>query len=215
MIKLTSDSEQPIVDENDELSNNDTNKKVNRIQRLNKRFFFFIFHWKISQRGTPLWAPLREQIIFHIHQPISRDMQLKEQNNLCSGCGRAVEKGYPHRFRYCEYTGKNSFFGNKITKNPKWIFLGKYFCRTCHTDQRFYLPSYIINKWDFSNRHIISNFAYEYLNRIFVEPIFNLYDLNPKLFERSKKLRAMNELRWALYSIRLYIFACRIAEEQG
>lgn len=60
---------------------------------------------KILQRGNEQWAPLREQLIFHIHQPINRDIQLKNQANRCPGCGRTVEKGYPHRFRYCEYTG--------------------------------------------------------------------------------------------------------------
>ncbi len=34
----------------------------------------------------------------------SRDVQLKKQGYLCAGCGRDVEKGYAHRFRYCEYT---------------------------------------------------------------------------------------------------------------
>lgn len=100
-------------------------------------------------------------------------------------------------------------------KNVSFLFPGKYFCRSCHSEKRFYLPSYIITKWDFSNRHSISNFADEYLHRIFDKPIFNLYDLNPKLYERSTKLRAMNELRWALYSLKFYIIACRFAEEHG
>ncbi len=95
------------------------------------------------------------------------------------------------------------------------FLLGKYFCRSCHSDKRFYLPSYIITKWDFSNKHSVSNFAFDYLNRISTEPIFNLNDLNPKLFERSKKLQKINELRWGLYSLRYYILACRFAEEKG
>lgn len=70
-------------------------------------------------------------------------------------------------------------------------------------------------KWDFSNKHSVSNYADDYLHRIFDKPMFNLYDLNPKLYDRSTSLRMMNELRWALYSLRLYIFACRFAGEQG
>ncbi len=35
----------------------------------------------------------------------SRDIQLKQQSYRCPGCGRDVEKGYAHRYRYCEYTG--------------------------------------------------------------------------------------------------------------
>ncbi|CAF1168740.1 unnamed protein product [Adineta ricciae] len=151
---------------------------------------------KILRRGNSHWAPPREQLIFHIHQSTGRESQLKKQNHLCAGCGRGVEKGYAHRFRYCEYTGK-------------------YFCRSCHSDKKFYLPSYIIAKWEFSNKHSISNFAYDYLNRIYMEPIFNIYDLNTKLYEKSNKLRMMNQLRWSLYFLRHYIMTCRFANERG
>jgi run domain Beclin-1 interacting cysteine-rich containing protein len=142
----------------------------------------------------------------------SRDSQLKKQGGLCAGCGRGVEKGYAHRFRYCEYTGRKI----SLIKFRIWIFLlGKYFCRSCHSDKKFYLPSYIITKWDFSNKHSVSNFAFDYLNRIYPEPIFNIYDLNSKLYQKSNKLKLMNELRWALYFLRYYILTCRFADEQG
>ncbi|CAF1028864.1 unnamed protein product [Rotaria sordida] len=151
---------------------------------------------RILRRGTSQWAPPREQLIFHIHQSVNRDSQLKKQGYLCAGCGRDVEKGYAHRFRYCEYTGK-------------------YFCRSCHSDKKFYLPSYIITKWDFSNKHSVSNFAFDYLNRIYTEAIFNINGLNPKLFQKSNKLKLMNELRCTLYFLRRYILSCRFAEENG
>ena len=82
-------------------------------------------------------------------------------------------------------------------------------------DKKFYLPSFIITKWDSSNKHSVSNYAYDYLNRIFNEPIFNLKDVNPQLFERSRKLQTIDEFRWALYSLRYYIMACRQAENEG
>ncbi len=104
---------------------------------------------------------------------------------------------------------------NSFQDKFSFFFLGKYFCRSCHSDKRFYLPSYMITKWDFSNKHSVSNYAYDYLNRIYNEPIFNVYDLNSKLFERSRKLRTINELRWALYSLRYYILTCRYAETEG
>ncbi|CAF4322124.1 unnamed protein product, partial [Adineta steineri] len=59
---------------------------------------------RVLRRGNSNWAPPREQLIFHIHQSVNRDSQLKKQGYLCAGCGRGVEKGYAHRFRYCEYT---------------------------------------------------------------------------------------------------------------
>ncbi|CAF0774810.1 unnamed protein product [Adineta ricciae] len=151
---------------------------------------------EILCRGNNQWAPPREQLIFHIHQPANRDHQLRKQSYLCAGCGRHVEKGYAHRYRYCEYTGK-------------------YFCRSCHSDKRLFLPSYIISKWDFSNKHSVSNFAFDYLNRIYADPSFNLHDLNPKLFEKNKPLRVVAELRLSLYYLRNYILTCRFAKEKG
>ncbi|UJR31583.1 hypothetical protein I4U23_019070 [Adineta vaga] len=151
---------------------------------------------RILCRGNSQWAPPREQLIFHIHQPANREIQLKKQSYLCAGCGRHVEKGYAHRYRYCEYTGK-------------------YFCRSCHSDKRSFLPSYIITRWDFSNKHSVSNFAFDYLNRICSEPSFNIHDLNVKLFEKSKQLRLVGELRWSLFYLRHYILTCRFAKEKG
>ncbi|CAF2050805.1 unnamed protein product [Rotaria magnacalcarata] len=151
---------------------------------------------RILCRGNSQWAPPREQLIFHIHQPPDRDSQLKKQGYLCAGCGRHVEKGFAYRYRYCEYTGK-------------------YFCRSCHSDKKSFLPSYVIIKWDFSSKHSVSNFAFDYLNRIYSEPTFNVNDLNPKLFEKNKQLRAIDELRWSLFYLRHYILTCRFAEEKN
>ena len=100
--------------------------------------------------------------------------------------------------------------------NKKFVsFVGKYFCRSCHSDKRLFLPSYIISKWDFSNKHSVSNFAFDYLNRIYADPSFNLHDLNPKLFEKNKPLRVVAELRLSLYYLRNYILTCRFAKEKG
>ncbi len=85
----------------------------------------------------------------------------------------------------------------------------------CHSDKKYYLPSYIIAKWDFSTKHSVSNFAFDYLNRIHTDPSFNLNDLNPKLYEKSKKLKIVDELRWSLYYLRHYILTCRFAQEKG
>jgi len=96
-----------------------------------------------------------------------------------------------------------------------FIFLGKYFCRSCHSDKKSFLPSYIITKWDLSTKHSVSNFAFDYLNRIYSEPTFNLNDLNPKLFEKSKQLKSVAQLRWSLFYLRHYILTCRFAKEKG
>lgn len=93
--------------------------------------------------------------------------------------------------------------------------LGKFFCRICHSDKQSFLPAYIINKWDFSNKHSVSNFASGYLNRIYTDASFNLNDLNPKLYEKNKQLKTIDDLRWILYYLRNYILPCRFAGEKG
>ena len=102
-----------------------------------------------------------------------------------------------------------------IQTNNSSMSLDKYFCRSCHSNKRSFLPSYILMKWDFSSKHIVSNFAFDYLNRIRNDPIFNVNDLNRALFERSRKLRIADDLRWSLFYLHQYIAHCRFAEEKG
>jgi hypothetical protein len=96
-----------------------------------------------------------------------------------------------------------------------YYFEDKYFCRSCHSNKQSYLPSYILMKWDFSCKHSVSNFAYDYLSRIRTDPIFNLDDLNRKLFDKSRKLRIIDDLRWSLFYLQQYILHCRLAAENG
>lgn len=106
----------------------------------------------------------------------------------------------------------------KLSISYRYLFcssLGKYFCRICHSDKRSFLPSYIITKWDFSNKHSVSNFAFDYLNRIYADPSFNLHDLNLKLYEKNKQLKLIDDARWSLYYLRHYILQCRFAGEKG
>ena len=150
----------------------------------------------------------------------SRDAQLKDQRYLCAGCGRRVEKVHISSYRYCEYTGEKIFvsFPSEI-KNQFFLefdsISDKYFCRSCHWNKRTFLPSYIINRWNFSTNHYVSNFAFNYLNRIRDEPIFNLHDLNQKLFEKNRKLRLVDDYRWSLFYLQQYILHCRLADEKG
>ena len=45
--------------------------------------------------------------------------------------------------------------------------------------------------------------------------MLNINELNAKLFQKSNKLRLVNELRWALYFLHHYMATCRLAEEKG
>ena len=95
------------------------------------------------------------------------------------------------------------------------IIVGKYFCYNCHSDQKFYLPACIIHQWDFSNKHSVSDFASNYLIRLFTDANFDIYHLNSKLFQKSRTLKFVNELRWSLHYLQSYIFTCRLADERG
>ena len=92
---------------------------------------------------------------------------------------------------------------------------GKYFCYNCHSDLKFYLPACIIHHWDFSNKHSVSNFAYNYLTQLFTSASFDIYHLNSKIFKKSGSLKLVNELRWSLHYLQSYILTCRLAQESG
>lgn len=105
-----------------------------------------------------------------------------------------------------------------IETNRKLTFVfvfqsDKYYCKICHSNKQTSLPGYMILKWDFSPKHYVSNFAFNYLSRIRSEPIFNLGDLNQNLFRKSRTLKQVDILRWSLYYFDQYISHCRLAEE--
>ncbi|ESO98856.1 hypothetical protein LOTGIDRAFT_114026, partial [Lottia gigantea] len=140
-------------------------------------------------RGNLEWAPPRAQIIFNIHPTPKRNVILAKQNYRCAGCGMKVELDYIKRFRYCEY-------------------LGKYFCQCCHSNQLQYIPGRIIRKWDFT-KYPVSNFARDVLTRLCKDPLFNIGDINPSIYRKSKTLETIRDLRKQLYHLYSFLKVCK------
>ncbi|XP_052795978.1 run domain Beclin-1-interacting and cysteine-rich domain-containing protein-like [Mya arenaria] len=143
-------------------------------------------------RGNMEWAPPRPQIIFNIHPPPRRNSVLVKQNYRCTGCGMKVEPGYAKRYRYCEY-------------------LGKYFCQCCHSNQLSVIPAKVLHKWDFT-KYYVSNFAYDFLAKMGEEPLFNLSDINPMLYKKTKFLVQIKGWRTQLASLQSLLGLCKLAK---
>ena len=87
---------------------------------------------------------------------------MQRQHFRCAGCGLKVTPNLSKRFRYCEY-------------------LGKYFCTSCHQNKLSHIPSKILSKWDFK-KYPVSDFAKELLKKIHRDPLFNVEDISPNLY---------------------------------
>ncbi|XP_076800874.1 run domain Beclin-1-interacting and cysteine-rich domain-containing protein-like isoform X3 [Clavelina lepadiformis] len=182
----------------------------------------------IRIRGNQTWAPPRPQIILKAPIKLKVKQAMIKQNFLCAGCGSRVEKSqssssedifrffsdlsaliltvtpvrniimfscytdYMKRFRYCEYTGK-------------------YFCTCCHDNKLFIIPAYILHKFDF-NKYKVCNFSYDWLNKINCEPLFNINDVNPGLYRKSKVMASIKGLRVQLLSLYKYLQTCHFAK---
>ncbi|XP_071085103.1 run domain Beclin-1-interacting and cysteine-rich domain-containing protein-like [Haliotis cracherodii] len=144
---------------------------------------------KTRIRGNLEWAPPRPQIIFNIHPPPKRSVILAKQNYRCAGCGMKVEPAYVKRFRYCEY-------------------LGKYFCQCCHSNSVDLVPGRVLRKWDFT-RYYVSNFAHDLLAKIFMDPLFNILDINALLFRRVRNLETIRDCRKQLFHLKSFLRVCK------
>ncbi|WAQ98287.1 RUBIC-like protein [Mya arenaria] len=100
--------------------------------------------------------------------------------------------GYAKRYRYCEY-------------------LGKYFCQCCHSNQLSVIPAKVLHKWDFT-KYYVSNFAYDFLAKMGEEPLFNLSDINPMLYKKTKFLVQIKGWRTQLASLQSLLGLCKLAK---
>lgn len=144
-------------------------------------------------RGTTDWAPPRPQIIFTAHPTPVRRVLMTKQNYRCAGCGMKVQPDYAHKYRYCEY-------------------LGRFFCTGCHTNQYAIIPGRVITKWDF-NKYPVSNFSFRLLDQMYSDPLFNVNDLNPRLYRRAHCLEKICFLRIQLFYLKDFLLNCRFAKE--
>jgi len=148
---------------------------------------------EVRIRGNHKWAPPRRQIIVHSMRRENVKVCMKKQNDRCAGCGTVISESTYKRMRYCEY-------------------LGKYFCSCCHENKTSYIPSKILQNYDF-HQYRVSNFSFDLLETMFEEPLYNLQDINPKLYRKNKNMSRIKEMRERLCSMNLYIKNCRLAKE--
>ena len=97
--------------------------------------------------------------------------------------------GYMRRYRYCEY-------------------LGKFFCPRCHSNEMAVIPARVLHRWDFAHYHV-SNFAHDLLRRMIDDPLYNVDDVNPALYQRVKAMARAEECRVQLYHLKAFLSTCR------
>ncbi|XP_051564679.1 pleckstrin homology domain-containing family M member 3 isoform X3 [Myxocyprinus asiaticus] len=119
---------------------------------------------------------------------------LTAQSFRCAGCQRPVglSRG---KAKVCSYSG--------------W-----YYCPSCHQDNLFLIPARLLHNWD-TNKHKVSKQAKEFLEFVYEEPLLDVQQLNPCLYEHCEALAAVLKLRQQLQSLRAYLFNCRatVAED--
>ncbi|XP_014855532.1 PREDICTED: pleckstrin homology domain-containing family M member 3 [Poecilia mexicana] len=119
---------------------------------------------------------------------------LTAQSFRCAGCQRPVglSKG---KAKVCYYSG--------------W-----YYCQSCHQDNSFLIPARLLHNWD-TSKHKVSKQAKEFLEFVYEEPLLDIQQLNPCLYEHCEALSSVLRLRQQLQSLRAYLFSCRatVAED--
>lgn len=119
---------------------------------------------------------------------------LTAQGFRCAGCQRPVglSKG---KAKVCYYSG--------------W-----YYCQSCHQDNSFLIPARLLRNWD-TSKHKVSKQAKEFLEFVYEEPLLDVQQLNPCLYEHCEPLSTVLRLRQQLQSLRAYLFSCRatVAED--
>uniref|UniRef100_A0A8C1RF23 Pleckstrin homology domain containing, family M, member 3 n=1 Tax=Cyprinus carpio TaxID=7962 RepID=A0A8C1RF23_CYPCA len=119
---------------------------------------------------------------------------LTVQSFRCAGCQRPVGLSRCEA-KVCSYSG--------------W-----YYCPSCHQDNLFLIPARLLHNWD-TNKHKVSKQAKEFLEFVYEEPLLDVQQLNPCLYEHCEALGAVLKLRQQLQSLRAYLFSCRatVAED--
>uniref|UniRef100_A0A8C2XG27 Pleckstrin homology domain containing M3 n=1 Tax=Cyclopterus lumpus TaxID=8103 RepID=A0A8C2XG27_CYCLU len=119
---------------------------------------------------------------------------LTAQSFRCAGCQRPVglSRG---KAKVCSYSG--------------W-----YYCQSCHQDNSFLIPARLLHNWD-TSKHKVSKQAKEFLEFVYEEPLLDVQQLNPCLYEHCEPLSTVLRLRQQLQSLRAYLFSCRatVAED--
>ncbi|XP_059172053.1 pleckstrin homology domain-containing family M member 1-like [Physella acuta] len=124
---------------------------------------------------------------------IPRELGLSHQNFTCRGCACPIGIIYGQP-RMCEFDG------------------GLY-CTECHDNNETYLPSSIIFNWDFRKKKV-SNENFKFLQELEDQAVYDVEQLNPKLYNHVPELMELKLLRVQLCYLRSYLFTCsqKVAE---
>ncbi|KAF7648131.1 hypothetical protein LDENG_00161270 [Lucifuga dentata] len=120
----------------------------------------------------------------------------------------AVEKGLTAQSFRC--AGCQRPVGLSRGKAKVCYYSGWYYCQSCHQDNAFLIPARLLHNWD-TNKHKVSKQAKEFLEFVYEEPLLDVQQLNPCLYEHCEPLSAVLRLRQQLQSLRAYLFSCRAA----
>ncbi|XP_071380218.1 pleckstrin homology domain-containing family M member 3 [Centroberyx affinis] len=124
----------------------------------------------------------------------------------------AVEKGLTAQSFRC--AGCQRPVGLSRGKAKVCCYSGWYYCQSCHQDNSFLIPARLLHNWD-TSKHKVSKQAKEFLEFVYEEPLLDVQQLNPCLYEHCEPLSAVLRLRQQLQSLRAYLFSCRatVAED--
>ncbi|NWX88602.1 PKHM3 protein, partial [Nothoprocta pentlandii] len=121
---------------------------------------------------------------------LSLERGLTVQSFKCAGCQRSI--GLSHgKAKVCGYSG--------------W-----YYCSSCHVDDTFLIPARLVHNWD-TSKHKVSKQAKEFLEYVYEEPLIDIQQENPMLYQHVEPLATVVRLRQQLKSLRAYLFSCRAA----
>ncbi|KAK2840074.1 hypothetical protein Q5P01_013814 [Channa striata] len=124
----------------------------------------------------------------------------------------AVEKGLTAQSFRC--AGCQRPVGLSRGKAKVCYYSGWYYCHNCHQDNSFLIPARLLHNWD-TSKHKVSKQAKEFLEFVYEEPLLDIQQLNPCLYEHCEPLSTVLRLRQQLQSLRAYLFSCRatVAED--
>ncbi|XP_015773447.1 PREDICTED: pleckstrin homology domain-containing family M member 3-like [Acropora digitifera] len=89
-----------------------------------------------------------------------------------------------------------------------------YYCFECHQSEEHIIPARVLHNWDL-RKHQVSKQCKLFLLQIEEEPLFNIDETNPTLYNVIKELHKVKLLRLQLQNLKGFVFTCKdtIAEE--
>ncbi|ODM90800.1 Pleckstrin y domain-containing family M member 3 [Orchesella cincta] len=119
---------------------------------------------------------------------IAPEAGLDSQNYACKMCGTSIGMIYGAA-RLCHFTGFS-------------------YCNVCHLNQESVIPSRILLNYDFG-LYAVCNQAHDFLEELKDEPIFDVNEINPTLYDEIDECGQAKHLRTKLYYIGMYLKTCK------